>query len=169
MTDFASWKMSKIIKSLFFSKSLKHSGDDSYRVWMGLGMSFWPQNNFTVWHVDFEKTRFFGSKHVIFEPEGTVSKTQFLPKNRFFSKFFKLSGNGFYRVWTALRVLFQPQNDFTLPHVHFEENRFSSQKMVLFSPYRLKLKNAIFWTKKSIFLKIDLWYSPTVLSSKQHP
>ena len=49
-----------------------------------------------------------------------------------FSKFFKLSGDASYRVWTGLGVLFRPQNHFSIPQAVFEKNRFFVQKTWVF-------------------------------------
>ena len=52
---------------------------------------------------------------------------QYSKKNRqksIFSKFLKLSGDGSYRIWTGLGVLFRPPNRFIAPHVIFQKSRF---------------------------------------------
>ena len=53
-------------------------------------------------------------------------------KKSIFSKFLKLSGDGSYRIWTGLGVLFRPPNRFITPQVVFQKSLFFVQKMRFF-------------------------------------
>ena len=68
-----------------------------------------------------------------------------------FSKFFKLSGDGSYQVWTGLGVLFRPQNTFLIPLVVFEKNRFFAQKSAFLPSSRYGVKNHFFGQKIDFF------------------
>ena len=84
-------------------------------------------------------------------------------KKSIFSKFLKLSGDGSYRIWTGLGVLFRPPDRFITPQVVFQKSRFFAQKTRFFSFLLIGGKNA-FLTKKSIFFKVPQTFRGWFLS-----
>mgnify|MGYP003330296081 CR=1 FL=1 len=99
----------------------------------------------------FRKIDFLVKKMHFYAKAGRGRKSHFLTKKLIFSNFFILSGDGSYRVWTGLGVLFRPQNTFLIPLVVFEKNRFFAQKSAFLPSSRYGVKNRFFWSKNLFF------------------